>query len=431
MQPQTILDSIDNLPRIKLARLNTPFEEMPRLRDAIAEAMGSEVDAVPRLFIKRDDTTGFAFGGNKVRHMEFLFAHLIERGIDTIVNINHYDSNNARLVAAACAKTGMRCHLVSYDMVDAPVAGNLLIAHLAGAEIHRVPEEHARSVAEKLLAEEIETGRSATILSDNPFFDIAGMIGFLETAAELDKQIANFPSDESEHTRRGDPSGRPSPSHFPSLPPLGEVPKAMGATTSEPSPSRSVRGREQAKRRSQGMPGAEERSGCPRLRGKYPKDKGGPSLANTPLRMWGLCGRSIAGIRLYARNTGKPWSASATAQPHHTPETYEATYIDRSTRVAKLLGLDKALQPGDIDTITGYSGRYGVPTEAAIEAIHLVAKTEGIILDPNYTGKSMSALIAEIRTRNLDPKTPVVFIHSGGQTQTFAFPDQLWNWKPN
>ena len=52
--------------------------------------------------------------------------------------------------------------------------------------------------------------------------------------------------------------------------------------------------------------------------------------------MWGPCGRSIAGIRLYARNTGKPWSATAIAQSHHTPETYQATYIDRSTRVANL-----------------------------------------------------------------------------------------------
>ena len=116
--------------------------------------------------------------------------------------------------------------------------------------------------------------------------------------------------------------------------------------------------------------------------------------------MWGLCGRSIASIRLYARNTGKPWSATAIAQPHHTPETYQDTYIDRSTRVANLLGLDTALEPGDIDTLTGYAGtKYGVPTEAAYAAIHLVAKTEAIILDPNYTGKSMSALIAQIRTR--------------------------------
>ena len=348
MQTQTILDSIDELPRIKLARLYTPFEEMPRLRAVIAESMEVDVDAVPRLFIKRDDATGFAFGGNKARHMEFLFAHFIERGIDTIVNINHYDSNNARLVAAACAKTGMKCHLVVYDMVDAPVAGNLLIGHLAGAEIHRVPEEYARTVADELLADALQNGRNATIVSDNPFFEIAGMIGFLETGSELDAQTADA------------------------------------------------------------------------------------DLRDTPIRMWGLCGRSIAGIRLYARNIGKKWSASATAQPHHTPETYETTYIDRSTRVAKLLGLDTALEPGDVDTITGYSGaKYGVPTEATFEAMHLVAKTEGIILDPTYTGKSMSALIGEIQAGNVDAETPVVFIHSGGLPQTFAFADELWEWKPS
>ena len=356
MQTQTILDRINDLPRIKLAQLNTPFEEMPRLRTAIAESMHTNADAVPPLFIKRDDATGFAFGGNKTRHMEFLFAHFIERSIDTIVNINHYDSNNARLVAAACAKTGMKYHWIAYDMVDAPVIGNMLIAHLAGAEIHRVPDTKiARSVAEKLLAEETENGRNATIVSDNPFFDIAGMIGFLETAAELDTQIANFPSPACGGGFRWDP--------------------------------------------------------------------------NTPIHMWGLCGRSIAGIRLYARNTGKPWSASATAQEHHAPDTYETTYIERSTRVANLLGLDTALEPGDITTIIGYGGRYGVPTEAAIEAIHIVAKTEGIILDPNYTGKSMSALIGQIRARKLDPQTPVVFIHSGGQPQTFAFAEELWNWE--
>ena len=141
--------------------------------------------------------------------------------------------------------------------------------------------------------------------------------------------------------------------------------------------------------------------------------------------MWGLCGRSIASIRLYARNTGKPWFATAIAQPHHTPETYQATYIDRSTRVANLLGPDTALEPGDIDTLTGYTITYGVPTQAGIEAMHLVAAIEGIILDPTYTAKSMSALIGEIRAGNVDPNTPIVFINSGGTPQTFAFPNQI------
>ena len=358
MNTQTILDKIDELPRIKLAYLNTPFEEAPNLRVAIAESMDADVDAVPRIFIKRDDATGFAFGGNKARHMEFLFAHLIERGFDTIVNINHYHSNQARFVAASSAKLGLKCHMVAVDMIEAPVMGNLLIGHLTGAEIHRVPSEYSRSVAEKLKSDENEKGRNATILSDNDFSDIAGMIGFLETGAEIDVQISSLSRSEGD----------------------------AGA------------------KRTQGM----------------------------PLRMWGLVGRSIAGLRLYARNTGKNWSASATAYSHTQPDSYEAVYMDRSTRVAELLGLDTALEPGDLETITGYTGDdYGIPTEGVFEAIHLVAKTEGVILDPNYTGKSMSALIGEIRAGNLDPEVPVVFVHSGGLPQTFAFADQLWNWQPS
>ncbi len=348
MNNQTILDRIAELPRIKLARLCTPFEEAARLRAAIAESMDADVDAVPCIFIKRDDATGFAFGGNKARHMEFLFAHLIERGFDTVVNINHYHSNQARFVAASCAKMDMKCHMVAVDMVDAPVVGNLLIGHLSGAEIHRIPGEYSREVAEKLVADENAAGRNATILSDNDFSDIAGMIGFVETGIELDAQTATA------------------------------------------------------------------------------------GVGDVPLRMWGLVGRSIAGLRLYARNTGKNWSASATAYSHTQPDSYEAVYIDRSTRVAELLGLDTALDPGDLDTIIGYTGDdYGIPTEGVFEAIHLVAKTEGIILDPNYTGKSMSALIGEIRAGNLDPNVPVVFVHSGGLPQTFAFADQLWNWQPS
>ena len=345
MNNQTILDRIAELPRIKLARLCTPLEEAPRLRAAIADSMDAGAEAVPRIFIKRDDATGFAFGGNKARHMEFLFAHLIERGFDTVVNINHYHSNQARFVAAACAKMDMKCHMVAVDMVDAPVMGNLLIGHLTGAEVHRVPGEYSRSVAEKLVAEEKAQGRNATILSDNDFSDIAGMIGFLETGVELDAQTE-----------------------------MAEI-------------------------------------------------------GDMPLRMWGLVGRSIAGLRLYARNTGKEWAASATAYSHTQPESYEATYIDRSQRVAELLGLDTALDAGDLDTIIGYSGSdYGVPHDGVFEAIHLVAKTEGIILDPNYTGKSMSALIGEIRAGRLDPDVPVVFVHSGGMPQTFAFAQELWDW---
>ncbi|MCY4475637.1 MAG: pyridoxal-phosphate dependent enzyme [Chloroflexi bacterium] len=365
MHPHQILNAIADLPRIPLAHKNTPIEEMPRLRAAIAESMDSDITAVPPLFIKRDDTTGFAFGGNKARHMEFLFAHLIERGIDTIVNINHYDSNNARLAAAASAKTGMKYHWVAFDELDAAIQGNMLIAHLTGANIHRIPKDETRPYAESLLAHETNLGRNPTILLDNAFSNIAGMIAFLETAHELENQIYRYSETPSRHSRE---SGNPG----------------AGPTTQPLSPT-------------------------------------------DPIHFWGLCGRSIAGIILYARNTGKPWTATAVAQPHYTPENYQELYLDRSTRVAELLNLDTPLHPGDISTLTGYTKIYGIPTDLGIEAMHLVAQTEAIILDPTYTAKSMSALIAEIRLGKVDPDIPVVFIHSGGQPQTFAFADQIWN----
>ena len=430
MHPQTILDRIAELPRIQLAHKNTPFEEMPRLRAAIADSMGTDISAIPPLFIKRDDTTGFAFGGNKARHMEFMFAHLIERGIDTIVNINHYDSNNARLAAAASAKTDIKYHWVAYDMIDEPVQGNMLIAHLAGAQIYRVPDmQTARPLAEKLRDQEIKNGRNATILSDNPFFDIAGMIGFLETAAELDTQISNYtPPSRSVRGRERSERGMPEdPRHS------YENPRHSREETRHSRERGRFSGRHvhpEGKGRVSPARGGNVR----RTKGDAPTAEDAnpfPHASNTPIHFWGLCGRSIAGIRLYARNTGKPWTATAVAQPHYNPENYQEIYLDRSNRVAKLLNLDAALEPGDIDTLTGYTITYGIPTELGIEAMHLVAKTEGIILDPTYTGKSMSALIAEIRKNNLDPDTPITFIHSGGLPQTFAFPNQIWNSQPN
>ena len=426
MHPHQILNAIDNLPRIPLARKNTPFEEMPRLRAAIAQSMDADISAVPPLFIKRDDTTGFAFGGNKARHMEFFFAHLIERGIDTLVNINHYDSNNARLIAAAAAKTGMKYHWVAFDTPEAPIQGNMLIAHLAGAQIHRVPDrETADHLANQLRVQELASGRNATIVSQNPFFDIAGMIAYLETAHEIDNQLTNykppagrsggrrFPLSRSagegqgEGDRGGQTGGVPQTttslptSTAPTTTPLS--PSAEEGQAAAPSPSQSVRGRERAQR---------DRRGCPEGTG-------------APTHFWGLCGRSIAGIILYARNTNKPWTATAVAQPHYNPENYQQIYLDRSNRVANLLNLDTPLQPNDITTLTGYTKTYGIPTDLGIQAMHLVAKTESIILDPTYTAKSMSALIAEIQKGNLDPKTPTVFIHSGGLPQTFAFPCHL------
>ena len=80
------------IPRIRFAHLPTPIEEMPRLSAALAG---------PRLFVKRDDQTGLAFGGNKTRKLEFLVADALARGADTLITCGAVQSNHARLTLAA------------------------------------------------------------------------------------------------------------------------------------------------------------------------------------------------------------------------------------------------------------------------------------------------------------------------------------------
>src|SRR5215213_4426277 len=93
---------IARLPRIPLAHLPTPLEELPRF----SKALGG-----PRILIKRDDCTGLLFGGNKTRHNEFLLARALADKADVVVWGAGVQSNNCRQTAAGCAKLGLECRL--------------------------------------------------------------------------------------------------------------------------------------------------------------------------------------------------------------------------------------------------------------------------------------------------------------------------------
>jgi 1-aminocyclopropane-1-carboxylate deaminase/D-cysteine desulfhydrase-like pyridoxal-dependent ACC family enzyme len=91
------------VPRIHFAHLPTPIEELPRL----SQALGG-----PRLFVKRDDQTGLAFGGNKTRKLEFLVAEAREQGAHALISAGAMQSNHCRQTAAAAARFGFECILV-------------------------------------------------------------------------------------------------------------------------------------------------------------------------------------------------------------------------------------------------------------------------------------------------------------------------------
>ena len=118
---------LSRLPRFALGTLPTPLDEAPRL----AAALG-----LSRLLVKRDDLTGLALGGNKVRKLQYVIADIKAKGADVVITSAGPQSNRARMTAAACRKAGLDCVLLlagDYG-VKKPI-GNLMLDEVFGAEI--------------------------------------------------------------------------------------------------------------------------------------------------------------------------------------------------------------------------------------------------------------------------------------------------------
>jgi 1-aminocyclopropane-1-carboxylate deaminase/D-cysteine desulfhydrase-like pyridoxal-dependent ACC family enzyme len=183
LTPDELQAKIDKLPRMNIAHLPTPLEEMPRL----TERLGG-----PQIWIKREDMTGLAYGGNKARHYEFEMPHVADLGYDVMINIMDYHSNNARMTAAAANKIGMRYVLVLKNAANRNVQGNLLIDKILGAELHLLDEYqsgdaegYANRLKEGLEAE----GHKPYLIQDHLFPRIVGMVGFVQAGIEILEQI--------------------------------------------------------------------------------------------------------------------------------------------------------------------------------------------------------------------------------------------------
>ena len=152
--------ALDSFPRVTLAHLPTPLEPLPRL----SAALGG-----PEIWVKRDDCTGLATGGNKARKLEYLLGAALAEGADTIITMGGVQSNHARQTAAAAARLGLRCQLVLPRVVprsgiDYEENGNLLLDRLLGAEIHVVADEgDALRCIQELLKAALDEGRRAVV----------------------------------------------------------------------------------------------------------------------------------------------------------------------------------------------------------------------------------------------------------------------------
>lgn len=176
---------LDSFPHVALACLPTPLEPLPRL----SEYLGG-----PRLFVKRDDQTGLAMGGNKARKLEFLVGHALATECDTLVTIGGVQSNHARQTAAAAARLGMHCELllpriVPRDSVEYQKSGNMLLSQLLGANLRILPaDKNTPKTLESAAAELREKGRKPYVIPTGGS-TARGALGYVQALFELLAQI--------------------------------------------------------------------------------------------------------------------------------------------------------------------------------------------------------------------------------------------------
>ena len=335
--PEALIGGIDRLPRYRLAHLPTPLEALPRF----SEALGG-----PPVFIKRDDCTGLALGGNKTRHNEFLLGDALRKGADLFVWGAGVQSNNCRQTAAACAKAGLGCHLVltrgKGTQGAVAVQGNLLLDHLVGAS-YEIVEAAMGDELDGLIAaraaEFRERGR-VPYFWDRPVVMPLAAVSYAVCMAEIVEQSRAL-----------------------EIEPQAVYVASAGST--------------------------------------------GAGLA---------LGAAALGTGIPVRNICPiEWEWDTRSDMAVT-----------ANRAAELIGIPEQLAARDVDVTFDYiAPGYGKASPACLEAIALLARTEGILLDPVYSGKATAALIHHIRRGELDRSRAVVFVHTGGTPALFAYAEEL------
>ncbi|MCK6582112.1 MAG: D-cysteine desulfhydrase family protein [Anaerolineales bacterium] len=171
---------MEKIARLKFAHLPTPIEELANL---------STVLDGPRIFVKRDDQTGLAFGGNKTRKLEFLVAEAREQGADTLISGGAMQSNHCRQTAAAAARYGFECKLVLTGVRPEQASANLLLDQLFGAEIITVEDRAFRDqILRKTYDDAVVAGRKPYLVpygGSSP----TGALGYAFAMEELMKQL--------------------------------------------------------------------------------------------------------------------------------------------------------------------------------------------------------------------------------------------------
>ena len=342
--------------RFPLAFLPTPLEYVKKLSDHFGG---------PNIFIKRDDLTGLAFGGNKTRKLEYIISDMKKRGIDTVVTTAGIQSNWARQTAAAARKADMKAVLIlrtAQFPVPTSYDGNLLLDYLLDADV--------RVIKAPLNSEML------TESADDDLFQVA-----------------------EEYRKKG---------FNPEVINITDTPLKIG------------------------------KFGIPISGGDGPVStigyvKAAEEIINQMTQLQkkidyvvittGL-GGSYSGVLLGLKANGKKTKVIGIDCGAFTKSDAINAIIKSGNGAAKILNLQCTLTPKDVDIHTEYNcGGYGKTSKQLIDIIKQVAKIEGILLDPVYTGKGMFGLISLINAGYFKKSDNVVFIHTGGLPSLFPYRD--------
>jgi L-cysteate sulfo-lyase len=320
-------------PRIRITHGPTALEPMHRLTAALGG---------PQLWIKRDDCTGLATGGNKTRKLEYLVADAVQHGADTLITQGATQSNHARQTAAIAAKMGMECHIIledrtGYRHADYQHSGNVFLDHLYGAHVSEVPGNTPMDAAMEDLAAQLRAKGRKTYIIPGGGSNALGALGYVTAALELADQAMNMGLN------------------------IDELVHATGSAGTQAGLVVGMEG------------------------------------ARTQIPVLGI------GVR-------------APRQPQEDKVFMLAQQTADLLRVPGSVSRDKVVANCD------YIGEgYGIPTPSMMEAVTMLARLEGILLDPVYSGKGMAGLIDLVRKGHYRKGQNIVFLHTGGAVGLYGY----------
>ncbi len=329
-----------HLPRYPLAHLPTPLHPLPRLNGWLAE-QGIRAE----LWMKRDDQTGLALGGNKTRKLEYLLADALAQECDSLITTGAVQSNHCRQTAAAAARAGLACHLVLGGQPPDWPNGNLLLDMLLGATLHWTTRENRLSRLRELAAELRAAGRRPYFITyggSDPIGAAGYAVAMEETLDQAAAARVSFDAVVIASSSGGTQAGLAAGAWA-----LGSATRILGISIDEP---------------------------------------------------------------------------QAQLQGH-----VAALASDTSLRA----GLAHTFAPADIEVDASYlGGGYGVVGTLEREAIRVMAQTEGILLDPVYTGRAFGGLLDILqrnpqRFDNAPSPRRFLFWHTGGCPALFAYANDV------